>query len=94
MCDMGQAAFVGGEDEVNPRVYRRAEWSPYRAFLHRVHRGTLRTVENTGKLIKLGHTANHSVGRENTNSLVLWRSNICDCVHLLHAVLSLLKCSI
>lgn len=68
MCDIGQVAFVSGgrEDEVDPKVYRRAEWSPYRAFFHRVHRGTLRTVENTGKLIKLGHAANHSAGRENT----------------------------
>lgn len=34
--------------------------SPYGAFVYRVHGRTLRTVEHTGELVKLGHAADHS----------------------------------
>lgn len=40
--------------------------SPHGALFRRVHGRTLRTVENTGELVKLGHAANHSVVGENT----------------------------
>lgn len=70
MWDVGQVVCIGGscEDEVHPMVNSRAERSPYGAFVHRVHWGTLRTVENTGKLIKLGNTANNSAGGGNTGT--------------------------
>lgn len=40
--------------------------SPHGALFHRVHGRTLRTVENTGELVKLGHAANHSAVGEDT----------------------------
>lgn len=71
---MGKAVClgVGCEDGVHPKVKRRTERSPHRAFIGGVHWGTLRTVENTGELIKLGHTADHSAGGEYT-PLAPWR---------------------
>lgn len=40
--------------------------SPHGALFHRVHGRTLRTVEDTGELVKLGHAANHSAVGEDT----------------------------
>lgn len=67
MCDIGQVVLAGAsyDDDADPEVYRLLVRSPYGAFFLRVHRRTLWTVENTGKLIKLGHTANHSAGQGN-----------------------------
>lgn len=44
------------------------ERSPNGAFVCGIHRGTLRTVENTGKLIKLRDAADHSTEGGNTGS--------------------------
>lgn len=66
MVDVGQVACEGGWGAVNviPSSTGWAERSPYRAFVHRVHWEALWTVENTGKLIELGNTADHSAGNE------------------------------
>lgn len=53
-----------GAVKVIPSSTGRAERSPYRAFVHRVHWGAFWTVENTGKLIELGNAADHSAGNE------------------------------
>lgn len=42
--------------------------SPYGAFVHRIHGRTLRTVEHTGELVKLGHAADHSAGGGRTQT--------------------------
>lgn len=52
--------------------------SPYGAFVHRVHGRTLRTVEHTGELVKLGHAADHSARGEDTDT-----RHICDCVSIM-----------
>lgn len=57
-----------GAVKVIPRSTGWAKRSPYRAFVHRAHWGSLRTVENTGKLIKLGNAADYSTGDETHRS--------------------------
>lgn len=54
----------GCEDGVNGAYFRLAEGSPHGAFVHRVHRRTPWAVKNTGKLVKLRHTADHSAERK------------------------------
>lgn len=49
----------GCEEWVN-RADQTSRGSPHGAFVHRVHGRTLWAVENTGKLVKLRHAADHS----------------------------------
>lgn len=64
----------GREEWVNRADFRLAEVSPHGAFVHRVHGRTLRAVENTGKLVKLRHAADHPA-RENIATEVMNSKN-------------------